>query len=77
MAVMMNDDSKLAHIVGKTMDERTEDIQTYLMSGQLKSMDEYAALMGEVKFIAHLEDEIREANKENEEDELYTGPGKS
>lgn len=63
------DDLRFAYTVRKTINERTEDIQAFLMSGQLQTMDEYASLMGELKFIADLEEGIRdEQNKIGDDD---------
>ncbi len=60
---------RLAHVVSKTSSERTQAIAEYLMTGQLKSMEEYNSFMGELTFIANLTENIREANKGEEEDE--------
>jgi len=64
----IDDFGTYVHIVNEKMSERKEDIATLLMTDQLQSMEEYRGLMGELKFIADLEERIREANKEREED---------
>jgi|2_EtaG_2_1085320.scaffolds.fasta_scaffold23808_2 hypothetical protein len=63
------DDLQFAYTVRTTINERTEDITAHLMGGQLKSMDEYAGLMGELKFIADLEESIQDKQKKIGEEE--------
>jgi hypothetical protein len=63
------DDLRFAYTVRKTINERTDDIQTYLMSGQLKSMDEYSGFMGELKFIADLDESIQDEQEKIGEEE--------
>ena len=63
------DDFRLAHIVSKSMHERTNNISEYLVSGQLKSMDEYKNLMGVLGYIEDLKEDIERDNKERKEDD--------
>ncbi len=63
------EDFRIAHIVHKTIFDRREEISLFLNTDQLKSMEEYNVLMGELKFIANLEETILEANKKEEDSE--------
>ncbi len=62
------DEFRFAHVVQKNMRERTETITDYLLSGKLNSMEDYARLIGEIKYIANLKEDIDIANKEGEDD---------